>query len=92
MGGHAGFKPKIGDIDFGKDSVPDITGLTLRWYDYLLKGVDNGIAREKPVKIFVMGKNIWREEDSWPLARASDTRYYLHSAGKANSLRWRRDT
>ena len=86
VGGHAGLAPKIGDIDFGKDSVPDITAFTLRWYDYLLKGVDNGISREKPVKIFVMGKNIWREEDSWPLARALPTRYYLHSAGKANTL------
>ncbi len=85
-GGHAGLTPKIGDIDFGKDSVPDLTALTLRWYDHLLKDVDNGISQEKPVKIFVMGKNIWREEDSWPLARARETRYYLHSAGKANML------
>lgn len=85
-GGHAGLTPKIGDIDFGKDSVPDLKGLTLRWYDHLLKGVDNGISREKPVKIFVMGKNTWREEESWPLARTQQTRYYLHSAGKANTL------
>jgi putative CocE/NonD family hydrolase len=86
VGGHAGLGPKIGDIDFGKDSVPDLVALTLRWYDHLLKGVDNGISREKPVKIFVMGKNTWREEDSWPLARTQPTRYYLHSAGKANTL------
>ena len=85
-GGHAGLTPKIGDIEFGKDSVTDLTALTLRWYDYLLKDVDSGISREKPVKIFVMGKNIWREEDSWPLARTRETRYYLHSAGKANTL------
>lgn len=86
VGGHAGVGPKIGDIDFGKDSVVDTTALALRWYDYLLKGIDNGLSREKPVKIFVMGKNVWREEDSWPLARAKETRYYLHSAGKANTL------
>jgi hypothetical protein len=86
-GGHAGLTPKIGDIDFGKDSVPDLVGLTLRWYDYLLKGIDDGLSREKPVKIFVMGKNTWRDEDDWPLARAQSTRYYLHSGGKANSLR-----
>jgi hypothetical protein len=60
--------------------------LTLRWYDYLLKGIENDLSREKPVKIFVMGKNTWREEDSWPLARTQPTRYYLHSAGKANTL------
>jgi len=32
----------------------------------------------------VMGKNVWREEDDWPLARAKNTRYYLHSNGGAN--------
>ena len=44
------------------------------------------MGSEKPVKLFVMGKNAWREEDDWPLARAHDTRYYLHSSGKANTL------
>ena len=34
-----------------------------------------------------MGANQWREEDDWPLARAKSTKYFLHSAGKANSLR-----
>ena len=86
VGGHAGLTAKIGDIDFGKDSVPDLRALTLRWYDHVLKGIDNGIDREKPVKIFVMGRNTWREEDGWPLARARETRYYLHSGGKANTL------
>src|SRR2546429_2528975 len=58
----------------------------LRWYDWLLKGEGNGVEKEKPVKIFVMGKNEWREEDDWPLERAKSTRYYLHSAGAANGL------
>jgi putative CocE/NonD family hydrolase len=85
-GGHAGSGPKIGDVDFGKESVVDEDALALRWYDYLLKGIDNGMGSEKPVKLFVMGKNVWREEDGWPLVRASETRYYLHSAGSANTL------
>jgi putative CocE/NonD family hydrolase len=33
-----------------------------------------------------MGANIWRDEQEWPLARAVETRYYLHSAGHANTL------
>jgi putative CocE/NonD family hydrolase len=86
VGGHAGSGPKIGEVDFGKDSVVDEEALILRWYDYLLKGVDNGMGSEKPVKIFVMGKNVWRQEDGWPLARGKETRYYLRSAGKANTL------
>jgi putative CocE/NonD family hydrolase len=86
VGGHAGAGPKIGDIDFGKDSVLDVSALDFRFYDYLLKGIDNGMANDRPVKIFVMGKNVWRAEGSWPLARAEQTRYYLHSMGKANTL------
>ncbi len=86
-GGHAGSGPKIGDVDFGKDSVLDTYfALTLHWYDYLLKGIDNGMGSQKPVRIFVMGKNVWRDEDDWPLARATITRFYLHSGGKANTL------
>jgi len=37
------------------------------------------------VRIFVMGENKWRDEAAWPLERAKETRYFLHSAGKANS-------
>ena len=86
VGGHAGPGPKVGEVDFGKDSVIDTSALGLRWYDYILKGIDNGMASEKPVRVFVMGKNVWRNEDDWPLARAVPARYYLHSAGRANSL------
>jgi hypothetical protein len=86
VGGHAGMVPKVGEVDFGKDSVLDLTGLAIEWYDHLLRGVDNGIAHQKPVRLFVMGKNIWRDEDEWPLARAKSIPYYLHSGGKANTL------
>lgn len=88
---HGPFSGKSGDVDFGPEARSggeffDTDELMLRWYDYVLKDVENGIEREKPVKIFVMGENLWREEDDWPLARARQTRYYLHSAGNANSL------
>jgi putative CocE/NonD family hydrolase len=88
VGGHAGGTAvgKIGAVDFG-DKLPfDLEEVTLRWYDSLLKGIVNGLDREKPVKIFVMGKNDWREEDDWPLERAKATRYYLHSTKPANGL------
>ena len=85
-GGHAGAGPKIGDVDFGKDAVVDMWAIGFRYYDYLLKGIDSGMASQKPVRIFVMGKNVWRDEDEWPPARGTSTRLYLHSQGKANSL------
>jgi len=87
IGGHAGSGRKIGDADFGEAAAEyDENEITLNWYDYLFKGVQNEFA-QKPVKIFVMGVNQWRQEDDWPLARAHSTKYFLHSQGAANSLR-----
>src|SRR6516164_2508348 len=71
VGGHAGGGRKIGAVDFGEKLPNDDEEAMLRWYDWLLKGEANGIEKEKPVKIFVMGKNEWREEDDWPLDRKS---------------------
>jgi uncharacterized protein len=81
----APFDGKTGDVDFGPSAFFDQTDLALRWFDYVLKDQKNGLEKEKPVKIFVMGENVWREEDDWPLARAKTTRFYLHSEGNANT-------
>lgn len=87
IGGHAGGGRKIGDVDFGPAAAQyDENEITLRWYDYLFKGVQNEFASGKPVRIFIMGINQWRDEDDWPLTRARETKYFLHSSGKANSL------
>jgi uncharacterized protein len=88
IGGHAGGGRKIGQVDFGPEAEKfDENEVTLRWYDFLFKGVQNEFAGSKPVKLFVMGTNQWREEDDWPLARAKTTKYFLHSQGSANSVR-----
>jgi uncharacterized protein len=75
-----------GDIDFGSNAAIEIHDLELRWFDHWLKGIDTGLMREPPVRIFVMGDNVWREEHEWPLARTQYTAYYFHSQGAANSL------
>jgi putative CocE/NonD family hydrolase len=88
IGGHAGGGRKIGELDFGPEAVKnEEEDITLAWYDYLFKGMKNSFATSKPVKIFVMGTNQWREEDDWPLARAQATKYFLHSEGAANSMK-----
>ena len=58
----------------------------LRWFNQWLKGEDTGMLDEPPVRIFVMGDDVWRDENEWPLARAQTISYYLHSAGNANTL------
>lgn len=88
IGGHAGTGRKIGDVDFGPAAAEyDENAITLDWYDYLFKGKQNRFAGPKPVRLFVMGINAWRDEDSWPVERARPTRFYLHSAGRANTAK-----
>jgi putative CocE/NonD family hydrolase len=77
---------RTGDVDFGAGSLYDLETLERRWFDYWLKGVDNGITREAPLRLFIMGTNVWRSEHEWPLARTDWQRWYLHSDGQANSL------
>ena len=87
IGGHAGNGRHIGDVDFGPAAEEyNENNLTLDWYDYLFMGKQNQFASGKPVRIFVIGENKWRDEEAWPLARAKQTSYFLHSDGKANSV------
>jgi uncharacterized protein len=76
---------KIGDVTFGKQAVLNMNETILKWYDYVLKGKQNEFATGKPVRIFVMGDNVWRDENEFPLARTEYTKYYLHSSKGANS-------
>ena len=78
---------KHGDLDFGGHAHVNIRSVELRWFDYWLKGIDTGIQDEPPVTLFVMGKNIWRYENEYPLARTEYKKLYFHSEGNANSYR-----
>ena len=77
---------KIGDVVFGKDAVVDQTAIAVKWFDYTLKGIKNEYASGAPVRLFIMGDNVWRDEQEFPLARTRYTKYYLHSTKAANSV------
>jgi len=83
---HGPLSGKPGDVDFGPTSRADMEALTLRWFDYILKNIDDGIGSEKRVREFVMGRNAWRDANDWPIAEAQASRFYLHSQGKAGGL------
>ena len=55
-------KQVAGEFDFGAAAAVDFNELRLPWFDHWLKGVDTGIMEDAPVRIFVMGRNIWRDE------------------------------
>jgi uncharacterized protein len=79
---HAATSPegKIGDVTFGKAASVDLNAVARDWFDYTLKDVQNGFAGKR-VRLFVMGDDVWRDEDEFPLARAKETRFYLGSGG-----------
>lgn len=89
---HTDFGSVIGEYDFGLaaainyvDSLNDLTELTRRWFDYWLKGLENGIDDEPPVKLFVMGENRWHHKDTWPANSLQRKTFYLRGGGRLSS-------
>jgi hypothetical protein len=83
---------KAPSADFGPHSTAPIRRYQLDWFDRWLQP---GQARAQPVslaipdlpvRIFVMGRNQWRDEREWPLARTVNTPLYLAGNGHANTL------
>jgi putative CocE/NonD family hydrolase len=88
-----------GEAQFTEDASVDLPRMHLAWYDHFLKGIDNGIEGEAPVRIYVMGGGDghktnegrifvgghWRDESDWPLKRAVATPYYLHEDGRLST-------
>ncbi len=72
------------DRTFGKQALSDVIEMHMHWYDQQLKGINTGIDDEAPIRLFVMGENVWHDEYEWPLARTEWTKYYLHSSGNAS--------
>jgi putative CocE/NonD family hydrolase len=60
--------------------------VSLPWFDENSGLAISPPASSSPVRLFVMGKNEWRDEPEWPLARTQYTPYFLGSARSANSI------
>ncbi|MBM5797029.1 MAG: CocE/NonD family hydrolase [Cyanobacteria bacterium K_Offshore_0m_m2_072] len=54
---------------------------------YLKAGATTPLEAPGPVLLYVMGSNVWRYEQEWPLSRAVTTPLYLSSGGRANTDR-----
>ena len=63
------YQGKIGPVDYGSDATTTYADLIARWYDFDLKGIENGFADEAPVQMWVLGADKWRGENEWQLAR-----------------------
>lgn len=69
----------VGNVDFGADAALDLADLRTEWFGHWLR--DGPVPALPPVRLFVMGENVWRDEQEWPLARTRYTPWYLHPDG-----------
>jgi uncharacterized protein len=67
------------------DYRPASIAPSIPWFDHHLLGRPLDPAHAAPVRIYVMGAEVWRDEQEWPLARARYTSLYLSSGGRANT-------
>jgi putative CocE/NonD family hydrolase len=76
----------VGERSMG-DARLNYAELTYGWFDYFLKGhsENNDITKWPKVRYYTMGSNKWQAADEWPPRGAEPMKFYLSSAGKANS-------
>ncbi len=67
---------KVGDRDFGSGAAIDYDSLVLDWCDLHVNGIDRGISIQRPVRLFVMGANRWRDASKWPLPTVPRTFHF----------------
>jgi putative CocE/NonD family hydrolase len=78
----------IGPWNHSRRDGLDLAAEHLRWYDFWLKDVDNGIMDEAPIHYYTMGApedQAWRQAWQWPLPEEESTNYYF-LAGPSGSV------
>ncbi len=76
---------RIGRLDIGDNSATTRWEVMQSFFDYWLKGVDNGFDKTPKVRLFVIGDNDWRYESDWPPSETEYVNCFLHSNGRANT-------
>lgn len=83
--GHANVwmtRTTIGERNVGAEAPIDYHETVLRWLDHHVRGIQNGVDREPPVRVFVMGANRWRESDRWPLPGIEPDTLFFAAGGQ----------
>jgi putative CocE/NonD family hydrolase len=77
---HSEVEEDARDLAFGAEAH--------RWFDYWLKGIDNGIMDEPSITYYTIGapkKDAWQTSHQWPLTSQKATPFYL-DAGKSGTV------
>lgn len=77
--GHLPWGRKIGEFDYGENSISPVDKLQIQWFDYFLKGKLSNIFEQPPICLFEMGSNQWRYFKEFP--NQNNQQFYLISSG-----------
>jgi putative CocE/NonD family hydrolase len=60
-----------------------LAALQLRWFDYFLRGAENGVLDEPPVRYFLTGAGQWTDQAAWPVHTEPMSLFLTASGGLA---------
>lgn len=78
-GGGANVSPTVA-APSKHDDVKEI----VRFFDYHLKGIDNGLAESPRVHYYTMGEDVWKTADTWPVPANKQNAYLMSNS----SAKW----
>ncbi len=76
---------RSGDRELG-DASMDVMGDVWAFFDRFLKGDAQAFMNKPKIRYYSMGDNRWKTADRWPPDGVVETRLYLRSGGRANSM------
>ncbi|HZP82973.1 MAG TPA: CocE/NonD family hydrolase [Chthonomonadaceae bacterium] len=85
---HGILQNRAGELTFpNANAPPNAIADPWRWFDYYLKGEQNGMDTAPAVTYYVMGDvsdpkapgNVWRTAATWPPVETKPTPFYLHA-------------
>jgi uncharacterized protein len=85
---HNASKVLIGPWSHCQEQGFDLVAERLRFFDYWLKGIENGIMAEPPIYYYTVGAprgTEWRFALQWPLPNQKNTKYYFQPDGKLST-------
>lgn len=77
---------QLGPMYLGEDAGIDLFGIYAEWFDYWLKGEDNGILNKPLVQIFNIGPNRWEYANEYPTNTSVKTKMYLSTNSDSKLL------
>jgi len=80
-----GGSKKKGELEFTGNSIIDNHQVHLEFFDKYLKQKTDRFNYPR-ARLYVTGRNEWRDFDAYPVPGATTTRLYLSGQGRANSL------